>query len=362
MSSKSGPAPLTVVLEELVEVGYFIQHAVAGTIAQTVFFSAYGIFFALALYSIFRKGLTSRASIIMLLVVVYLYVASAAQWAMNAWVTFTKIHGFLMVPNVPFPERPELAAAAIFPVVGVQEAIFDFNMAVGDSVVVWRTWAVYQHRVQRRILAILLPGILLLLTFIFSIIDTVCSNYQGTAPLPPVCYKAGAVGWGLSAATNITCTIFIGLKARQHRKITRPLGKPSRMSGERILSILFDSGFIYSLLWLSQIISFFASANLITLESPAVYLWGVISAMGNQVAGFYPTLIIVIVNLRRTIWEEEESLMPVSSPSRWTPNTNRSGMADTFDSLRGGNDGHVESVIDITSDKAFVTDSKYPRL
>jgi hypothetical protein len=143
------------------------------------------------------------------------------------------------------------------------------------------------------------------------------------------------------------------------------------MSAEKALSILFDSGFIYSLLWvrksdplltildqelifqLSQVISFFATAHIITLTSPAVYLWGVISAMGNQMAGFYPTLVIVIVNLRRTIWEEEES-MPVSSPLRWTPNAMRSGMTDTLGSQRGDDAVHVESVFDITSDKAFV--------
>ncbi|KAF7374015.1 hypothetical protein MSAN_00281900 [Mycena sanguinolenta] len=142
----------------------------------------------------------------------------------------------------------------------------------------------------------------------------------------------------------------------------RPLGKASRMSAEKTLSILFDSGFIYSLLWLSQMISFFAAANLITLTSPAVFLWGVISAMGNQMAGFYPTLIIVIVNLRRTIWEEEEPSMPVSNPLRWTPNTNRSGMTDTFDSMRGGDAVHGESVFEITNEKAFVDTSKYPRV
>ncbi|KAJ7211398.1 hypothetical protein GGX14DRAFT_332205, partial [Mycena pura] len=209
---------------------------------------------------------------------------------------------FLMVSDAPFQDRAKLTEEAILKVVGVQEAIFDFNMVVGDGVVVWRTWAVYQHRVQRRILVLLVPGTLLLLTLIFSIIDVACNNYNG--PLPGVCYQAGMIGWGLSAATNIACTIFIGLKARQHRKITRPLG-PSRMTGEKILSILFDSGFIYSLLWLSQVISFFAT-KVITLTSPAVYLWGVISAMGNQMAGFYPTVVIVVVNLRRTIWEEEE--------------------------------------------------------
>ncbi|KAJ7464278.1 hypothetical protein B0H11DRAFT_2309455 [Mycena galericulata] len=278
----------------------------------------------------------------MLLVVVYLYVASAAKWAMNIWNTLTGIHGLLMVPDVPVPDRLGLVQAAILKVGGVQEAIFDFNMVIVDSVVVWRTWAVYQHRVQRRILAILVPGTLLLLTFIFVIIDTVSNNYYGAARLPGVFYLAWIISWGLSAATNITCTVFIGLKARQHRKIIRPLGKPSRMSGEKALSILFDSGFIYSLLWLSQVISLFD-----------VTFGEVIEAMGNQIAGFYPTLIIVIVNLRRTIWEEEEESRPVSSR---TLNAKRSGMTDTLGSQRGDDAVHVEGVLDITSD------SKHPRV
>jgi len=70
----------------------------------------------------------------MLLVVVYLYVASAVQWAMNAWVTFAKIQGLLMVPaDIPFQDRPGLAEGTILKVVGVQEALFDFNVCAGLS-------------------------------------------------------------------------------------------------------------------------------------------------------------------------------------------------------------------------------------
>ncbi|KAJ7478702.1 hypothetical protein B0H11DRAFT_2194269, partial [Mycena galericulata] len=326
MSSNSDQTPLVAVLKELVAVGFHLQQGVVGTITQTIFFSAYGIFFAVALYSIFRKGLRSRAAIIMLLVVVYLYVASAAIWAMSVWAILTKIVGLLMVPDVPFSDRGKLVNAAVLKVSGIQEAIFNFNMVVGDSVVVWRTWAVYQHRVQRRILVILAPSTLLLLTFIFTIIDTACSNYQGAGPLPGVCNEPLPIGWGLSAATNITCTIVIGLKARQHRKTTRLLGKHSRMSGEKALSILFDSGFIYSLLWLSQMITLYTTAHI--TSSLVAYLEEVIIALVAQMAGLYPTLVIVIVNLRHTIWEAEEKPMPISSPLRCTLNAKRSGMTD----------------------------------
>ncbi|KAJ7471598.1 hypothetical protein B0H11DRAFT_2282996 [Mycena galericulata] len=308
MPSNSDQTPLAAVLEELVIVGFYIQQSVVGMLTQTIFFSAYGIFFTVALYSIFRKGLRSRAAIIMLLVVVYLYVASAAIWAMNIWILLTNIHGLLRVPDVPFPDRIELAEAA-FQVEGILEAIFVFNMVVGDSVVIWRTWAICHRIVQHRIFVILVPGTLLLLTFIFSIIDTACRNYHSAAPLPGVCNETLPIACGFSAATNIACTIFIGLKARQHRKITGLLGKPSRMSGEKLLSFLFDSGFIYSLIWLSLIIMSVSTTHA-TLTSPVFYLKEVVVAMSDQMAGFYPTLVIVIVNLRLTNWEEEEKSMP----------------------------------------------------
>lgn len=104
-------------------------------------------------------------------------------------------------------------------------------MIIGDSVVIWRTWAVYQHR----ILAILLPSLLLLMSFselsyglfvsfrsaidgfsfvVFAVIDTTCMSYLG--PLPggdQICPVADTIAWAFSVATNVACTVLIWFKA-----------------------------------------------------------------------------------------------------------------------------------------------------
>ncbi|KAJ7367568.1 hypothetical protein DFH08DRAFT_725571, partial [Mycena albidolilacea] len=173
-------------------------------------------------------------------------------------------------------------------------------MIIGDGVVIWRTWAVYQGR----ILAISMPCILLLVSFVFTLIDVTCGSYDG--PLPggeQICPQAAKTSWAFSVGTNVTCTILVGFKAWQHRKMMRELnlpGKSRRMSAEKIISLLVESGFIYSLLWLSQVIAYIDE---IPRSSPWYFVYQAFVAMGDQIAGMYPTLIIVIVNFQRTIWD-----------------------------------------------------------
>lgn len=60
---------------------------------------------------------------------------------------------------------------------------------------------------------------------------------------------------------------------------------------------------------------------------------------GSQVMGMYPTLIIVIVNFRRTIWDEASSTAGngvAVNTLHWTYPV-RSGPSDTFGTERGVN-------------------------
>ncbi|KAJ7709067.1 hypothetical protein B0H14DRAFT_3023690, partial [Mycena olivaceomarginata] len=235
----------------------------------------------------------------MLIVVVYLYVASITQFALDFYIAFNNIHSSLMVPDTPIPDRADLADANVATIRIPLEALFTFNMIVGDAVLIWRTWVVYQGR----ILAIFLPCMLLLASFVFTLVDITCAAYDG--PLPggeQICPKAAMVAWALSFGTNVTCTTLVGFKAWRHRKMTRELnlpGKPHGIATERILLTFVDSGFIYSLLWLSQVIAYVG----FTRDSPWMYVDEVLVAMGDQIAGMYPTLVIVIVNFQRPIWE-----------------------------------------------------------
>ncbi|KAJ6460322.1 hypothetical protein C8R45DRAFT_1180534, partial [Mycena sanguinolenta] len=302
MSSDSDPtlqAALSEIDTLLSRYGRDITEDVVLAITESVFCSAYGIFFAFAVYSIFRKGVRSRASIIMLVVVVYMYTSSVAQWAMNVWTALKGINSLLMTTGVPIPDRPDLADKNLQKIIPPEETLFVLNMICGDGVVVWRTWAVH----GRRMLAILVPCILLLIIkselnlVVFGLIDITCNSYDGATPLPgaaAICPNGALIGWAFSVATNVSCTILIGFKAWQHRKMMReldPCGKVPRMSSEKILSLLVESGSLYSLLWLTQVVAYLDFPR----SSPGFFAWTVLKAMGNQLAGLYPTLIILIV-------------------------------------------------------------------
>jgi len=282
----------------------------------------------------------------MSVVVGYLYGTSVTAWAMDCYVAFKNIHSLYMTTDIPLLDRANLADDTFDQFVGVQEMFFVFNAIVADAVVIWRTWAVY----QRSIAAILAPCVLLLTAFIFALIDVTYSLYRGSTPLPgdPTIYvKSQILVWAFSLATNILCTVLIGFKAWQHRKIMKELSpgvKYQGMSAENVLSLLVESGFIYSFLWGTQIIGYLD----FELNSPWDFISVVVVRIGRQITGMYPTLIIVIVNFKRTIWEEYPitTLGHGANSLKWAVNTtSRSGTRGTETGPEVGI--HLDTVSDV---------------
>ncbi|KAF8176891.1 hypothetical protein K438DRAFT_1846325 [Mycena galopus ATCC 62051] len=349
MSSNLGPTPSALRLSErdaqiLKIYGSDIIHSVVVNITSSIFCSVYGIFFALAVYSIFRKGFRSRSSIIMLFVVVYLYASSVTLWAMLIFDCFRGIHSVLMVPNVPIPERINLAEETVaFDTMG--EALWVFNMLVGDSVVLWRTWAVYQGR----ILVVLIPCFLLLISFVFGLVDIICEGLDEAIPGGErICQQPEMISWAFSIGTNLACTILIWCEAWRHRKAMREFnmpGKHQERSTEKVLSLLVESGFVYSLLWLSHVTVYIEMPN----SLPWTYVQSILGAMAAQIAGLYPTLVIVMVNFGLTIWNEAPTAVDKSgqhNSAQSVANAMRGGPTHTFGAKRGVNID-CESVIDI---------------
>ncbi|KAF7369837.1 hypothetical protein MSAN_00612700 [Mycena sanguinolenta] len=189
-----------------------------------------------------------------------------------------------------------------------------------------------------------MPSALLLMSCIFALIDITCTAYQyrsgGVDSLPgreAACVNPALISWACSLATNIICTLLIGLKAWQHRKIVRDLCYPVNrrgLSSEKIFFFLIESGSLYGLLWVKE-----KSANLLLIMvhisgyslyyvpklSPdfarVILLDGFSKPMSNQLVGMYPTLIILIVNFRFTIWEEDESSAAVWDNRHTAPGT-----------------------------------------
>ncbi|KAJ7611981.1 hypothetical protein DFH06DRAFT_1371592 [Mycena polygramma] len=322
--------------------GRYIMQDAVGMIAET------------ALCSAWRKGLRSRGSKVMFCVVIYLYASSVAIWATDFAPALEDLHSFLMIPGIPLGDRAALANQIHARLDPPGRALFTFNMIVGDSVVIWRVWAIYRQRIQ----AIVIPCFMLLTSFVFGMVAFACQVDSLLGAEERVCSTVAPISWAFSAATNITCTVMIGLKAWKHRTMMRQLNilgnlDPREMSTVKILSILVESGSIYCLLWISLVMGYFD----ITPDSPWFYVEKLVASFTNQMTGMFPTLIIVIVNFERTIWGDS----PTKSNGA-TLNTlqfaSAPGPTDSLGTHRG--DIQLETVAEVTRQKSQVKNPTAP--
>ncbi|KAF7369754.1 hypothetical protein MVEN_00307200 [Mycena venus] len=308
-SSSSSFAPLSDVdAQALYLYGRNTLQDAFGVIWETMLISAYGVFFAVAVYSIFRRGLKSRSSIAMLCAIVSLYASSLTLWALGVttWVQDTHI-AFMSNPTIPLLDRKGLVNGSIHSLATQQVALYLFNMVVADGVVLWRAWVLY----PRALWMVSIPCILLVLTFSLAVVDVLCIFTLDVHQLPDlpsgsrICQSH--LPWVFSLATNVTCTVLIGYRAWQHRRTMKTLGivgHPWGMSADKVLSILVESGLIYCFLWLTQSFNY-VKFGPTSRTNAGIYIYWLFNGLGNQISGIYPTLIIVIVNFKRTIWETD---------------------------------------------------------
>ncbi|KAJ6556124.1 hypothetical protein B0H19DRAFT_1029182 [Mycena capillaripes] len=303
----SAPEPLSNIdAASLDRYGLDITEGSVGVMIETALVAFYCVIFAFSLYSFLRKGIKSRTVFIMLCMVIYLFASALVMWVLDVFTYFTTVHALLRHGNMPLPDRAALAAAETATLSTPQMAFFWINMIIGDTIVIWRVWVIY----FRTRWIILLPCILLFASIFFAVFDLLCLSGSGLvihtvlAGGQQVCQRVEVVPWTLSLATNALCTVLIGFKFWEHRRVICGLHL-SRSITNQILSLLVESGFIYCLLWLLQVACFFD----VPRDSRAGYLIKFASGLGKQLSGMYPTLIITIVNLRYTIqWENSESI------------------------------------------------------
>ncbi|KAJ7753479.1 hypothetical protein B0H16DRAFT_1723100 [Mycena metata] len=171
MSSASDSIPLSganaLVLKRF---GRDMLQDTVGIVTEAIVCSAYGIFFALALYSILRKGLKSRGAIVMLVAMVYLYTSSLAIFALDIMLWVKRTQALLMTVDTPLLDRAELASQPIVFILISEVISFMLSMIIGDSIVLWRAWIVCRGKIW----VLCVPGIMLLMTFIFGVTDIAC--------------------------------------------------------------------------------------------------------------------------------------------------------------------------------------------
>ncbi|KAK0472489.1 hypothetical protein IW261DRAFT_1507675 [Armillaria novae-zelandiae] len=166
------------------------------------------------------------------------------------------------------------------------------NIALGDSIVIWRAWILWNRRWW-----IILSSALLLLGTVGSgsgLVRAVATAPVGVVFTDPS-LEAWAVAFILSTlSTNVWATTLVTYCTWLHFKLVRHLTGVSILGSFRkqsaILPILIESGTLYCCTWLIVIAVFLSSSNAIYIMIDTI----------SQLTAIYPTLIITLVCVRRT--------------------------------------------------------------
>ncbi|KAL0566806.1 hypothetical protein V5O48_015195 [Marasmius crinis-equi] len=272
-------------------------------IAETGLWAIYLILFGWALHlQISAQKLKNITNVAIVLVTIVLFSTSTVLWAFGiAKVLIMLRYFFLDYPTDPVAERYMLLFDSVTRFGLPSEALFLFNMILGDAVVIWRAWVL--TRATRVHKFVFVPIVMLMGSFAFSVIALQClssDNVITQSSIPDgsrICQWSEAIAWGMSLVTNVTSTILMGIRAWQYRSFLRSNGSNNASSSrsQKIMIILVESGFIYCLFWIQLFFRTDAEYNAVN------FVQMFLNAVGDQVSGLYPTIIIILVSMERSL-------------------------------------------------------------
>ncbi|KAF7294032.1 hypothetical protein MKEN_01449500 [Mycena kentingensis (nom. inval.)] len=258
--------------------------------AMAVAWGVYAVLFVVSVLLVVRKGVQgSTPRQVLLFSTCFMFTASTALAGVDTAIYLVQFSGGDYLPT---STKLQLAC----------EVLFDSLFLMGDTIVIWRTWAICADRKSfiAAPLTVWFGGFACLFSLIcVSIRNGVSSGWTvGVYDTDTTLHLSLATA-ALSAATNFFCTVFISVKAWRRRdifrrQISRDASGPATRT-HKIMSVLVESGLIYLAIWMVAMLNFYLNWNAPVLQ--AMLRGGI-----DMVMGLYPTLIIALVHIDYTVW------------------------------------------------------------
>ncbi|KAJ3555401.1 hypothetical protein NM688_g2598 [Phlebia brevispora] len=276
--------------------GLHILYCTISIAFQSFFYAIHAIFAPIALYTLWRKGWKTRPNVTLFSMVLVSFGLSSVYWAWEIAVQAARI-------IVSFVHRDtKLENFSLSNYNPVLNAVLEFNYVFSDAIVVWRAWILCREDYRR---SILLPILCLACAIpagaaVLAIRVTLCianTASKASRTLTRASNISQDIGLILSLMTNVTATALIGHKAWRYCLLINETLDGSRHQGQRLqrlLALLIESGFIYSI------------AGIVLLIAAFIRLpWGTLGDYYNPVylefAGVYPTVVVVMAHFKYTL-------------------------------------------------------------
>ncbi|RPD71239.1 hypothetical protein L226DRAFT_204913 [Lentinus tigrinus ALCF2SS1-7] len=300
--------------------GSYLKESLVDIVILTMFFGLFTVLTVVAAYVLFLKGIAQKATSLMLVAIIAMWVSTVAYWVatlLAAVETQTILRDMMTqmlvkvshvqscVGDASSGQLPLSACQAEGSLAEVSDyskayatqqctgtAALTVNVIIGDAIVWWRAWVLWSdHRI-----VLYTWCTLILATMVTGIVDTkdACmpeaTLFSITSPFAPgsevlsIGSLFGADGWGIAAAilsllTNMVATILIAYRAWEHRLfiMSHLKGCSTRSQVERTLALLVESGILYCALWVIIVVYQFVALKL----GESAFAYGFYYVMGG---------------------------------------------------------------------------------
>ncbi|KAJ8078315.1 hypothetical protein PM082_000522 [Marasmius tenuissimus] len=268
----------------------------------------YGYYMILTLGAIIilwrRKDGIKRARVILGAAVVVMFLLATADLCCTVVYYVMGLRKFL-VDDAGVPDRSITQIDTVTRVMEqhrrlglMHSVLFPVAFVIGDAVVIWRACALSGRK--KRIVFLLVVLQLALTGAAFGWIG--CFVEAGMPlTISDRCEPFYNMAYVLSVATNIAGTAAIGYTTWSHWKAIREYLKSSDRPAraEKVTVLLLESGLFYILLLIAQLIFTVIPNYRLSYTTSGEFLLRI----STQLVGIYPTALIVIVFLKRSLWD-----------------------------------------------------------
>ncbi|KAJ7497675.1 hypothetical protein FB451DRAFT_241047 [Mycena latifolia] len=269
-----------------------------------------------------ERKLNTTVNRVMFGITTFMYLLSVAYWAYSVADGVDRIYSYIGIainPSIPIPDHSQITQwSPLF------NAITLINYVLSDGIVVWRAWIICLRKHRKWLwIAIGFLGITtltVLLTIILRIAGLIKSpiiNLSDDDIIRRLIDLFQVTTLATSLLSNLTATGVVSVTALQHwRTIRSNFSDKKSTRSNHILLLVVESGVVYCLSAISVLLS-----SLIRL--PHGTLGDLYTPVQVQIAGAYPTIVLLLVSTQRSLNEstfsEDATLTDSSMPPPLPP-------------------------------------------
>ncbi|KAI0754316.1 hypothetical protein C8Q80DRAFT_361161 [Daedaleopsis nitida] len=292
-------------------IGHDIIHSFVAVTVETFVIAIYSVLVIKTGTLLLRKKRT-KVSISTFTAVLVMFGLALSLWMIDIHNIVAEVQMTLL--QEPIAESESLsdvyfsAVKAVLRLASVEDVLYSYMTIVGDGIIIWRVYAFWSNGHEKLVLFI--PIAFLLGSIATSMMLTYCAArlgsdiVLGTYQDPAFCRNIQTASYSTTLATTAVATLLISYKTWEYRHIhMEAFGrKTSRSRTQRIMLILIESGILYMLFFLVQVIMSLQVVNdSINRSKVLPFAFTIYQFITSLIVGIYPTVIVLLVNSKYSV-------------------------------------------------------------